>query len=79
MEEDSKQAREFVLVTNKMTGRQTVRHRGADCLTEIESQDTMSVHRGGVDGPEQNPCRACQTARGKGKNAVALEQEGGDH
>ena len=70
-------AREVVKVTDRDTGRQTVRMRGADCMSERGDQETRNVY-GGAGGGEQGPRRAGPIARGQAENAVGLEQEGRD-
>ena len=84
MEEDTearaaaKRARETVLVTDRETGRKTVRQRGANCMTERGGQETKIVY-GGAGRTEQGPRRADPIARGQVGDAVELEQEGRDH
>ena len=48
-----KRAREIVMVINRETGRQTVRIRGADFMSEGGSQETRNVY-GGADGGSRN-------------------------
>ena len=49
-----RRARKIVMVTNIETGRQTVRMRGADRMSERGGQETRNVYEG-AGGEEQRP------------------------
>ena len=65
--------REVVMVTDRETGRQTIKMRIADGMSEREGQETRNIY-GGAGSGKQEPRRANPAAREQAENAPGLDQ-----